>query len=199
MSDNPYSVVPKAPTSPSVNKTLYSYISSVRSTVILSSLISWIVSFSKSDKRTKIEIERSQGPDIIRYICKSNHLQELASKTHKSSSTTRATTLILHVHLKRHLGSRVNSGLLITGLKQEPLASSSLTKRRIRRTYHITPRSILLIKQLPSLSHSKANKLVLIHTTIAASTATTVSTGKHLQSLHRSTRTDGAGIMLLVR
>lgn len=76
--------------------------------------ISWIVPSSKSDRSTKIERERSQVPDM--YICKEKHLQELAGKTHKPTTTARATTLVLHVHLKCHLGSRVNGRLLVSGL-----------------------------------------------------------------------------------
>lgn len=49
------------------------------------------------------------------------NLQELASQTHQSRSTTsptNTTTLTLHVHLQRHLRSTVDSRLLITGLVQ---------------------------------------------------------------------------------
>lgn len=82
--------------------------------VVLSSLISWIVCSSKSDTSTKIERERSQVPGM--YICKAKHLHELAGKTQKATRTARATTLVLHVHLKGHLGSRVDGRLLVTGL-----------------------------------------------------------------------------------
>lgn len=85
--------------------------------------------------------------------------------------------------------------------KQSLVSPSSPIKKKRRITYHITTRSILLIKQLSSLSHSKPDKLVLIHTTITASTVATVATaatGEHLQSLHSSAGTNGVGVVVLV-
>ena len=81
---------------------------------------------------------------------------------------------------------------------KQSLASPSSTIKKKRITYHITTRSILLIKQLSGLGHSKSDKLVLIHTTIAASTVATAATGEHLQSLHSSAGTNGVGIVVLV-
>lgn len=85
--------------------------------------------------------------------------------------------------------------------KQSLVSPSSPIKKKRIITYHITTRSILLIKQLSSLSHSKPDKLVLIHTTITASTVATVATaatGEHLQSLHSSAGTNGVGVVVLV-
>lgn len=78
--------------------------------------------------------------------------------------------------------------------------SNNPTKRSTRITYHTTtrtPRTTLLIPQLPSLRHSKLNKLILIQAAITA--APTAGASEHLQSLHRSARTNSAGIVLLVR
>lgn len=78
--------------------------------------------------------------------------------------------------------------------------SNNPTKRSTRITYHTTtrtPRTTLFIPQLPSLRHSKLNKLILIQAAITA--APTAGASEHLQSLHRSARTNSAGIVLLVR
>lgn len=51
---------------------------------------------------------------------KSNLGKELASQTHKATGTAGSThaATTLHVHLQGHLGSVVDSRLLVTGLKQ---------------------------------------------------------------------------------
>jgi hypothetical protein len=90
------------------------------------------------------------------------HLEELASKPHqaRNSTSTRATTLTLHVHLQGHLSSLLDSRLLA-------------------RTRSHVACGRLAVEELARLAHGHSNKGVL---GIASRRTSTAAAAERLES-----------------